>query len=32
MRDLGVVHDRWYEGESLLFRITRAEYEAVEGA
>lgn len=26
MRDLGVIHDRWYEGESQLFRTTRAGY------
>lgn len=28
MRDLGVVHDRWYEGVSHLFRMTRAEHES----
>ena len=28
LRDLGVAHDRWYEGSSRLFKITKAEYEA----
>lgn len=28
MTDLGVVSDRWYAGESQLFRLTREEYDA----
>ena len=28
MRDLGIFHDRWYEGASQIFRVTRTEWDA----
>jgi RimJ/RimL family protein N-acetyltransferase len=31
MRDLGVVEDRWYEGPSHLFQLSKSEYEATKG-